>query len=554
MSDAVQRVWTTDLTGTKLYDAIYKAIEDTRDYVTSSGGVGSVVVVSEGKDENNDIGGPGSEHSRHELIDLAYNNGIRIFTVGVGSVIEGVLKEIAYETGGSYFYAPTPSDLTTVPSAIAAQFYGTYVVFYDTSITNCQDHTLEISVTANTESGVDSESFRTCAQDLDVNPSEINFGSVDTGEIKTTNVTLCNLGIPYLTVDAISAPNEPFSLTTVPPLPATLGQGNCIEFAVTFAPTAPGDFTDNVTITSNDPDEPSFNIPLSGTGISPADISITPLNINFGDVLLGDPKTTNVTITNEGTLDLTVISIAEPVDPFSLSTVPALPAVIASGGSIVFGVTFAPTEAGGFDATVIVASDDQDEPSIGIPLSGTAKSSLTIESPQGPITVATSKGQITNLSLVDVSTLPAEGKPNASFPYGLFSFSIEVGSPFGQIVNIEITLPGNLSTDAQYWKYGPKTAGGPDEWYSIQLGSNDGDNIVTIQVEDGGLGDGDCEQDGSIVDPGGPAITAGAPSGGGGGGGCSMSNPEGQINIGHQLILLGIFALGLLVWRERRRR
>ncbi len=45
-----------------------------------------------------------------------------------------------------------------------------------------------------------------------------------------------------------------------------------------------------------------------------------------------------------------------------------------------------------------------------------------------------------------------------------------------------------------------------------------------------------------------------AGGGGGGGGGCSMSNPEGRINIGHQLIFVGIFALGLLIWREMRRR
>ncbi|MHC4687194.1 MAG: hypothetical protein ACYTEW_23225, partial [Planctomycetota bacterium] len=52
----------------------------------------------------------------------------------------------------------------------------------------------------------------------------------------------------------------------------------------------------------------------------------------------------------------------------------------------------------------------------------------------------------------------------------------------------------------------------------------------------------------------GDAGGSGGSGGGSGGGGCSMSNPEGQINIGHQLILVGIFALGLLVWRERRRR
>jgi uncharacterized delta-60 repeat protein len=52
----------------------------------------------------------------------------------------------------------------------------------------------------------------------------------------------------------------------------------------------------------------------------------------------------------------------------------------------------------------------------------------------------------------------------------------------------------------------------------------------------------------------GDAGGSGGSGGGSGGGGCSMSNPEGQINIAHQLILVGIFALGLLVWRERRRR
>jgi hypothetical protein len=54
----------------------------------------------------------------------------------------------------------------------------------------------------------------------------------------------------------------------------------------------------------------------------------------------------------------------------------------------------------------------------------------------------------------------------------------------------------------------------------------------------------------TIESPSPPPIVGG----GGGGGGCSMSNPEGQINIGHQVILVGIFALGLFVWREMRRR
>ncbi len=84
-SNAVQGAWTADSTGTKLYDAIYEAIEDTRDYVTSSRGLRCVVVVSDGKDVDNINEGVGSSRSRHEFTSLAGGNGIRTFTVGVGS-------------------------------------------------------------------------------------------------------------------------------------------------------------------------------------------------------------------------------------------------------------------------------------------------------------------------------------------------------------------------------------------------------------------------------------------------------------------------------------
>ncbi len=38
------------------------------------------------------------------------------------------------------------------------------------------------------------------------------------------------------------------------------------------------------------------------------------------------------------------------------------------------------------------------------------------------------------------------------------------------------------------------------------MGSNDGDNIITIQLTDGGIGDDDSVANGVIVDQGGPGI------------------------------------------------
>jgi len=117
-------------------------------------------------------------------------------------------------------------------------------------------------------------------------------------------------------------------------------------------------------------------------------------------------------------------------------------------------------------------------------------------------------GSIEDLMAVDESTLPAQGKPNLEFPHGFFSFTITGLTP-GQTVNITITLPSNIPVGTQYWKYHT-----PEGWYQIPIGDDDGDNIITIQLTDGGLGDDDGEANGIIVDVGGPGIPPKAPVGG----------------------------------------
>ncbi len=166
LRDAVQSPWTTDWNGTKLYDTVYKAIEDTTAYTALNGSLGSVVLVSDGKDYTEEPEGPGSLNSVNDVISLAVSNGIRIFTVGLGSVDAEVLQQMADETGGSYFYAATPSDLEYIFLAIETQHVGGYILSYETSAAGCQDHILKISVT--TDTGLvadDSKSFLICPAD-----------------------------------------------------------------------------------------------------------------------------------------------------------------------------------------------------------------------------------------------------------------------------------------------------------------------------------------------------------------------------------------------------
>jgi hypothetical protein len=110
----------------------------------------------------------------------------------------------------------------------------------------------------------------------------------------------------------------------------------------------------------------------------------------------------------------------------------------------------------------------------------------------------TDSGSTQNLTAVPESALPLEGKPNLQFPHGFFSFNI-TGLTTGQTVNVTIILPGDMPKITQYWKYHT-----PEGWYQIPLGSNDGDNIITVQLTDGGTGDDDGVANGIIVDQGGP--------------------------------------------------
>ena len=141
-----------------------------------------------------------------------------------------------------------------------------------------------------------------------------------------------------------------------------------------------------------------------------------------------------------------------------------------------------------------------------VKIEGTDYETTTTSTNTGDATVVVESGYLAgSLRAVNVSDLP---NPPAEFPHGLFAFNITGLSP-GQKVNVTLVLPSNLPTTAQYWKYGPNGSidnPQPERWYQIPMGSNDGDNIITITLQDGGIGDDDGVANGVIVDQGGPGI------------------------------------------------
>ncbi len=129
--------------------------------------------------------------------------------------------------------------------------------------------------------------------------------------------------------------------------------------------------------------------------------------------------------------------------------------------------------------------------------------SVTTATGTGAATFDSDSGTIENLTAVAESSLPSEGKPALEFPHGFFEFDI-TGLSNGETVTLTIELPSPVPVGTQYWKYGPTTGDPTPHWYQIAMGDNDGDNIITITLQDGGLGDDDLTANGVIVDQGGP--------------------------------------------------
>jgi len=116
----------------------------------------------------------------------------------------------------------------------------------------------------------------------------------------------------------------------------------------------------------------------------------------------------------------------------------------------------------------------------------------TTATSSGTACFTVSDGVIENLTAVAPPSLPS-----VAFPHGMFSFRI-TGLSTGQTVTLTITLPTAVPVGTVWWKYRN------GQWYSLPIGDDDGDNIITITLTDGVFpGDTDSIA-GEITDPGGP--------------------------------------------------
>ena len=149
----------------------------------------------------------------------------------------------------------------------------------------------------------------------------------------------------------------------------------------------------------------------------------------------------------------------------------------------------------------------------------------------GMVTIYTGSGRLTNVKSYDASELPSQPSPitikeegckffcdetviTLSFPHGIYEFNIE-GITSGENVQVALILPDTIPTDSAWYFYDSSN----DLWSDFSGNTEsltDGDNVVLLNLTDGGAGDRDGIANGSILDPSGVTSSASNTRSGGG--------------------------------------
>jgi len=252
--------------------------------------------------------------------------------VGEGVLnITGITAKTSYFSVSQTIYSLNPGDSTE----IHVKFTPDRRILYKDSLSISSNDTLySLKYVYLEGSGL--------APVVDLFHETLDFDSVALSAPSTLYDTIRNAGDDTLFISSVSLSNSVFS-TSLPQI-SVVPPGDLLSFQIIFSPETPGLSTGTLTIESNDPDNPSTVISLTGIGKVPAIVVLTPPWV-FSDLAKDSSQTIDVKIQNTCLYTLTVSSISVSTPEFF--AVPASPLIV--GGELApdsirsIRITFTPT-------------------------------------------------------------------------------------------------------------------------------------------------------------------------------------------------------------------
>ena len=212
------------------------------------------------------------------------------------------------------------------------------------------------------------------APDINVTPLSHNFGDILIGTNSTKEFIISNTGTADLIVEdnqIIGTAVAEFAILRGAPF--VIPRFGSDTITVQFTPQTPGNKTATLRITNSDPDENPVDVSLTATSITP-EIDVTPLVINYDEVIIGTFNTQNVTVSNIGNAPLTLSAMEiSGADSADFSILNGGSQVLPPQSSVALQIRFMPQLPGNKTATLRISSDDLDEPTTDVALTGTAR-------------------------------------------------------------------------------------------------------------------------------------------------------------------------------------
>lgn len=325
-----------------------------------------------------------------------------------------------------------------------ASDYAHYVLTFDEVIEEVLFK--EVTVYGNGQEIVDGQTAVSVNDDTEYGEVDITTGS----EIKTYTIT--NAGNDELTIGTVESNDTDFAITQ--PGQSTLAPEESTTFTVTFDPAAVGDKEAMITILNDDADEGEYTFIVEGVGaevvveekmpevtvkgndeeIVDGQKEVSEANdTEFGDVDITTEKVTyTYTITNEGTDDLTIMSVSSDNKFFEI-TQPST-TTVAPGGETTFTITFIPEDLGDEEAMITIINNDEDEGvyTFAVEGEGTGEPLSVTEQESGAVTIypnPMTKGNSIALSSLD----------NVVSVKVISSLGVEVLST-NEVANLDVSL------------------------------------------------------------------------------------------------------------------
>jgi hypothetical protein len=219
--------------------------------------------------------------------------------------------------------------------------------------------------------------------DIRVTPASLDFGSWywELGATGPLTITIENRGADPLEFNGSSAftiISDNASDFEMNPSAATtpLAHGENRAVSIYFDPSASGPRSAILRIMTNDPDEGTVDVPLTGVGIEAPDIQVTPASLDFGEWPWDGGTTGPLTLTieNQGAAALELIRNGIEIvgnNPWDFQmNLSSAATPIAPGENWLVNVSFDPPIPFPRSAILRITTNDPDEATVDIPLTG----------------------------------------------------------------------------------------------------------------------------------------------------------------------------------------